>query len=259
MEIEIDITKSVTENAQVYFERAKKLKKKIKGAEEALAKIKKQLEQELKKKDLAEQKHDQSSQKEESKKEWYEKFRWFYSSEGFLCIGGRDATSNEIIIKKHAQKDDIVFHTDMAGSPFFVIKTEGKNPSEATMQEAADATCSFSRAWKMGLATTNVFYVNPDQVTKEPNPGEYLAKGAFVIRGKTNYMRNKINMAIGDLDGKVMAGPFEAVKKHCKKFVVIIQGDDKPSVIAKKVKSKTGGDVDDIIRALPSGGLGVGK
>ena len=29
-------------------------------------------------------------------KEWYEKFRWFYSSEGFLCIGGRDSTTNDI-------------------------------------------------------------------------------------------------------------------------------------------------------------------
>ena len=30
----------------------------------------------------------------------YMKFRWFISSDGFLCLGGRDATSNEIIIKK---------------------------------------------------------------------------------------------------------------------------------------------------------------
>ena len=37
-------------------------------------------------------------------REWFEKFHWFYTSEGFLCIGGRDSTSNEIIIKKHTDK-----------------------------------------------------------------------------------------------------------------------------------------------------------
>ena len=58
----------------------------------------------------------------EIKREWYEKFRWFISSEGFLVIGGRDATSNEIVIKKHADKNDLVFHTDIKGSPFHLSK-----------------------------------------------------------------------------------------------------------------------------------------
>ena len=41
----------------------------------------------------------------------------------------------------------------------------------ATLQEVADATICFSRAWKMGLATTPTFYVRPEQVTKEANQG----------------------------------------------------------------------------------------
>ena len=53
----------------------------------------------------------------QKKREWYEKFHWFFSSEGFLCVGGKDATSNEVIIKKHLEKNDLVLHTDMAGSP----------------------------------------------------------------------------------------------------------------------------------------------
>jgi len=50
----------------------------------------------------------------EINKEWYEKFRWFISSDDFLILGGRDATSNEIVIKKHTEKNDLVFHR-----PFF--------------------------------------------------------------------------------------------------------------------------------------------
>lgn len=260
MKVEIDITKSVTENAQVYFEKAKKLKRKVKGAKETLERVKKQLEEEKQRKDIADEKHEKLNvEKKSVKKEWYEKFRWFVSSEGLLCIGGRDATTNEIVIKKHTDSEDVVLHTDMAGSPFFVIKSDKKSIGEQTIREAADATVSFSRAWKLGLSNSDVFYVKPEQVSKVPNPGEFLPKGAFMIRGKTNYVQNRINVAIGLFDGKVMAGPVEAVKKNCKDYVQIVQGKGKASAIAKKIKSKIGGELDDIIRALPSGGLEIKK
>lgn len=168
----IDLNKSVEQNAAVYYEKAKKAKRKLEGA---LAVVRR-YEQELQK--LERPKPEAKETKKAVKREWFEKYRWFYSSEGFLVIGGRDATTNDMIIKKHAAADDIVFHTDMAGSPFFVIKTEGKKPGNATMQEAADATCSFSRAWKLGLSTQSVFHVAPEQVTKTANTGEYLTKGA---------------------------------------------------------------------------------
>ena len=50
MQIEIDLNKTVEENAGIYFNLAKKAKKKLKGAEEAIKKSKKQLE-ELKKRE----------------------------------------------------------------------------------------------------------------------------------------------------------------------------------------------------------------
>ena len=175
-------------------------------------------------------------------------------------IGGRDATSNEIVIKKHTDADDLVLHTDMAGSPFFVIKSEGRKITETALNEAADAACSFSRAWKMGLQTQSVFYVKPEQVSKTPNPGEYLGRGAFVIRGKTSYIENRINCAIGMTEeGAIMAGPAEAVKKHCKKYVQIEQGDEKTSKTAKQIQHKIGGELDDIIRAMPTGGVKIKK
>jgi len=258
--IELDIKKSVEKNAEVYFEKSKKYKKKIQGALDSLAISKQKLEQ-LKKKQASElEKEANKEQKVERKKQWYEKFRWFLTSDGFLVIGGRDATSNEIVIKKHTDPTDLVFHTDMAGSPFFILKTEGKEPSEIAIKEIADATVSFSKAFKLGMSTQAVFYVTPDQVTKTPNSGEYLTKGAFVIRGKTNYVDNKINVAIGVTeDGALMAGPLEAVEKHCNKFVKIGQGDDKPGKVAKDVQHKIGGELDDIIRALPAGNLRVLK
>jgi len=258
----LDLKKSIEENASDYFEKAKKIKKKLKGAEEALQKSMKKLKQLEAKKEKFIAKEGKEKEFKQRKKEWYEKFRWFFSSDGFLVIGGRDATSNEIVVKKHTDKNDLVLHTDLAGSPFLVIKSEGKKIPESTIKEAADAVCTFSRVWKLGLQTTDVFYVDPDQVSKKTRAGEYMGKGAFMIYGKTNYIDNKVNLAVGiTKDNAVMSGPLEAIKKNCEKYVVLKQGNEKVSSIAKKINYKLGRNLnlDEIIRGLPGGDCQIVK
>ncbi len=248
--IVLDLTKNTNQNAAAYFEKAKKAKKKLEGALDALARSRSRL---AGIRPVA----PRPRPAEKRKALWYEKFRWFFSSEGFLVIGGRDAATNEIVIKKHTEPKDIVFHTDMAGSPFFVVKSQGKKVGRSTLEEAADATASYSRAWKLGLAATQVFYVSPEQVTKKAMSGEYLGRGAFMVYGKTTYMPNKMRLAIGMADNRVMAGPVESVRKHCSKYVKIIQGNEKPSDAAKKIQATIGGGLDEIIRLLPSGGVKI--
>ncbi|MFH0978492.1 MAG: NFACT RNA binding domain-containing protein [Candidatus Woesearchaeota archaeon] len=254
VEIKLDLRKSVEENAGLHFEKAKKLKKKLVGAKATVERVRKELDR-FEKKELAAV----ELPKVDRRKQWFEKFRWFLSSEGFLVVGGRDATTNEIIIKKHTEPEDLVFHTDMSGSPFFVVKADGKQPGVQTLREAADATFSFSRSSKTGMTTSPVFYVTPAQVSRTPNPGESLPKGAFIIRGKTNYIENKFNVAVGIYKGAVMAGPLEAVQKHCEKYLQLIPGEKKPSDIAKMVRKLIGGELDEIIRALPSGNCDLKK
>jgi len=260
LKVILDLTKSIDENAAVYFEKAKKIKKKIQGAERALNENLKKLEDLETKREILISKKSKEDKFKERKHEWYEKFRWFISSEGFLVIGGRDATSNEIVIKKHTEPNDIVFHTDMAGSPFFIIKSDNKPVGDKTKEETADATCTFSRAWKLGLQTTSVFYVNPEQVSKKTKAGEYMGKGAFMIYGKTNYINNRLNLAIGMTKNlQIIAGPLDAVKFNCQKYVELAQGTEKSSTIAKQIRHKIGGSLDEIIRALPSGGFRIKK
>ena len=252
----LDLKKSIEENASDYFEKAKKIKKKIKGAETALKQSIKKLNDLNKKKEKISLEEEKKKAFTERKKEWYEKYRWFISSDNFLVLGGRDVTSNEVLIKKNTDKNDLVLHTDMAGSPFFVIKSDNKKIPESTIKEAADATCTFSRTWKLGLQTTDVFYVKPEQVSKKTKAGEYMGKGALMIYGKTNYIENKVNLAIGiTKDRAIMSGPLEAIIKNCKNFVTLIQGNEKVSSIAKKINHKLGKnlDLDEIIRALPAG------
>ncbi len=257
--IVLDTKKSLAENAEEYFNRAKKARKKMEGALLTLERTRKKAG-ELARQREAKEKEQQEHQEEKRKQQWYEKFRWFISSEGFLVIGGRDAPTNEIIVKKHMEKEDMVFHTDMAGSPFFVIKTEGREPGQITIQEVASATYVFSRAFKLGHLSTQVFWVKPEQVSKEAKAGEFLPRGAFMIRGKTNYVKPEIDVAIGRAkDGAIMCGPRNAVKTNCEKMLELVQGEGKPSDIAKQVRTKLDGVLDEIIRALPSGNVVVKK
>ena len=250
MRMSLDIRKSLEENAASYFEKAKKDKKKIEGAKRVVGEYKKKLStleaEKIEKKTII---------AKPVKRDWFEKFRWFVSSDGFIVIGGRDAATNEIVIKKHTGQDDLVFHTEAPGSPFVVVKKEGKpgNIPEATLQEAATLTAVFSKAWKQGLAALQVFCVKPEQVSKQAKAGEYITKGAFMIYGEKKFYNPSMNYAVGIYQEKVMGGPLSAVQRHCKSFVEISQGDAKLSDVAKLVKKRIGGELDDIIRALPPG------
>ena len=289
----LDVSKSVEANAAVYFEKAKKARRKLEGAKAALQRTQQKLEQLISEADMSKMKMAVESEEKKDaaaraqSREWYEKFRWFISSEGFLCVGGRDATTNEIVVKKHADNADIIFHTELPGSPFFVVKAGsmtllgkaqiesarlgpvaaatwgsiqndgGKEIGRATIEEAAAATASYSRAWKAGLQSADVYYVKPEQVSKQAKAGEYLSKGAFMIYGRKEYVPVKVELAIGiTSDGKIMGGPPAAVMKNCAKYVRLIQGDNKPSDAAKKIiklLSLGGSYVDEIIRAMPAG------
>ncbi len=267
MDLELNLTKSVEENAAQYFESAKKAKKKLAGAQKALEESKRklaQLQQEEQKFWQQEQaRKEEQQRKAERKREWYEKFHWFISSEGFLCIGGKDATSNDIIIKKHLEKDDLVFHTEAAGSPFFLVKEgnkergnlAGKTAGEITLQEAAQATAVYSRAWKLGVSSADVFLVKPEQVSKEAPAGEYLVKGSFMIYGRKTFYHPKLEYAIGLVEGQIIAGPETAVKKQTSNFVIVFPGNEGKGELAKKIKHQLGGgDLDDIQKFLPAGG-----
>lgn len=262
MRLTLNVKKTIEKNAETYFEKAKKAKGKIAGLKIALTRFEAQKEKLQKEQTSVIAKLEkQKPIASDRKREWYEKFRWFYSSEGFLCIGGRDATTNDIVVKKHAEPGDLIFHTEAPGSPFFIIKADNKAIGEATKEETAQAAATFSKGWKLGVTSMEVYHVTPEQVTKEAKAGEFLGKGAFMVIGKRTYYNPTLEIAIGILDdGRIMSGPLPAVKKHCKKYAVIKQGDERPSDIAKKLIHLFGaGTADEIISALPSGEIRIAK
>jgi predicted ribosome quality control (RQC) complex YloA/Tae2 family protein len=218
--------------------------------------------------------------KQQANREWYERYRWFITGDGLLAIGGRDASSNSAIIRKHLTEYDVVFHAEVYGSPFFIIKNAIKSGEmRTTLQEVAQATVSFSRAWKDGLSSADAYWVMPDQIKKGAPTGQYLPKGSFVIEGKRNYIKgSEIRLAVGIMHLSdrylLVCGPVGSIKKKALVFSTLLPGGMDPMNAAKKIKSelvrvaesdshedKSYGladfikntSLDDFIRTIPSG------
>ena len=225
----LNFTKSLEENANEFFENAKKLSKKIE-------RLKKMLKEEIViQKEIKEEK----IEKKERKK-WYEKFRWFISSNGFLVVSGKDVKTNEELIRKYVGKYDLILHADIHGSPFTVIKNEKKViplPPE-TIYEAAQFTASYSRAWALKLGSIHVYYFTPDQIVKTGG----LPKGSFLIKGKRGWLEKiKLRISIGiivnkDFSVSLTYGPPSVVRKRTPYLITLMPGEKTGEELANEIK-----------------------
>ena len=257
IKLPIELKKDINENANLFYEKSKKMKRKIDGAKIAMDNTESKL---LKLKEEEEELEIETPKAIEKKvKEWYERFRWFTSSEGHLVFGGRDSSSNEVIVKKYMEDNDIYFHADAYGAPHVIIK-DGNKASDITLNEAAIFAVSFSSLWKDGYGGGDAYWVTPDQVTKEAPSGEFLKKGSFAIKGKRNYLKSiPIKLSIGiTTDGKIMCGPDAPIQKHTVKSIKIMPGKHKKESFAKRIAViLETDDIDGIVQALPPGGCEI--
>jgi predicted ribosome quality control (RQC) complex YloA/Tae2 family protein len=242
MDMRLDIRKTSTQNADRYYSKSKKAKAKIPGVKQAIDDTKEIIEK-LKERgvEAIELTEEIPEERVIKKREWYEKFRWFFSSDGFLVLGGRDATSNEMLVKRHMETHDIFIHADIHGAPAVIIMTDGKEVPEETIQESFDFAATYSRAWRSGASFLDVYWVKPEQVSKTAEHGEYVTKGAFIIRGKKNTGSGKVEAALGvrmDDEVKLLGGPPEAIAGQSDYYVKITPGRMKSKETALAIKSK---------------------
>src|SRR3989344_3491847 len=80
--------------------------------------------------------------------------------------------------KNYLDKEDLVFHTEARGSPFFLIK----GGDEKLIQFTALVTAAFSKEWKNCKKDIEVMYVKGDQIHKNKN----MNTGTFGVNGKRN-------------------------------------------------------------------------
>ena len=239
----------------------------------SIEKLKKKTEKQLR--DLqnkAENEQDSIQFSEVRKKNWYERYRWFFTSDGNLAIGGRDSSSNSSIIRKHLEKNDIVFHADIFGSPFFILK-DANNIQAASLNEVAHATVCFSRAWRESMYGLSAYWVNPDQIKKAAPSGQFLPKGSFTIDGQRNFVKiSTLKLGLGLIKQEesflLSCGPPEVIKKNSVYYAIIEPTGNEMADTAKKIrlefikmdeKISKQITIDEFIRALPAGKSHISK
>ncbi len=255
----LDINIDVEANARRYYEEAKRARKKLEGVLSALAEAKDEIDGKLK--EGAKAGASRGHMHEPTKRFWFERFRWFISSEGTIVLGGKDAKSNDMLVKKHLSPGDRYAHADIHGAPSVVVKMK-EGVTQRTLHEACEFAVATSKAWNAKIGSAAGYWVLPEQVSKTPQSGEYLAKGAFVIRGKRNYS-NKLEIKLGvgetEVEGsrKIMCAPESAVRERCERFVIIRPGEIDKNEIAKKLANAFEVPIEEIQSILPPGDVQV--
>lgn len=256
--VELRADDGVEVNADRLYREAKRIEEKKQGAEEAIASTRKELEAVKERKAEWEEADeepgaagdDEGDEDDEEYEidwlsrasipirkpdDWYERFRWFHTSTGYLVIGGRNADQNEELVKKYMGNHDRFFHTQAHGGPVTLLKAAGPSESadpvdfsEETLREAARFAVSYSSDWKDGRGAGDAYMVEPDQVSKTPESGEYIEKGSFVIRGDRTYFEDvPCRVAVGvqcEPVTRAIGGPPSAIVERAAAHVTLEPG-----------------------------------
>ncbi|SNZ05974.1 Predicted component of the ribosome quality control (RQC) complex, YloA/Tae2 family, contains fibronectin-binding (FbpA) and DUF814 domains [Natronoarchaeum philippinense] len=268
-DVTLDASEGVEHNADRLYTEAKRIEDKKEGAKAAIEDTREALEDVKQRREEWEARQeagddggdgedDEDDEQEEidwldepsipvrKSEQWYERFRWFHTSDGFLVIGGRNADQNEELVKKYLDRGDRFFHAQAHGGPATILKATGPSESardveipESSEQEAAQFAVSNSSVWKDGKYSGDVYAVDYDQVTKTPESGEYLEKGGFAIRGDREYFRDVgVGAAVGitcEPSTRVIGGPPSAVQEHAETLIQVEPGRYAQGDVAKRI------------------------
>ncbi|MDR0318540.1 MAG: NFACT family protein [Nitrososphaerota archaeon] len=244
----LNLRLSLFDNANEYYERGKRAKQKSAGTLVALEESKRKLVKV--ERELTEAEHIRSLKPAEmiealakrkiEAKEWYEKFRYFTTSDGFLVVAGKDVVTNDILIKKYTLQEDVVFHAEITGSPFVVIKAEGKPITDKALKEAGEYAAAFCRAWRENVGSVDVYWVKVDQLSTSGPSGESVPHGSFFVVGKRNWMRNTslktaVGVTVNEETTCFIGGSVDTVRAKAKSYVVIVPGDYQGKDLLKMV------------------------
>ncbi len=287
--VTLSVENSVHQNAQTYFEQARTLKDKAKGAKVALERTETQAAKEAAKREK-EAAAGRVRIGKRSKRFWFEKHRWGILSDGRLVVGGRDAKGNDTVVRKYLRSTDLYVHADLHGAPSCSLRLhdgletdphpigfrpegvaslkisqefagsieDAQNLPSEIIKEAAQLAICWSRAWGSGSAAATAFHARPTQVSKQTESGESLGRGAFVVRGQRTWYRDvemeiAIGFAIVNNIPIPISGTAEGVSKLCQRWAIIRPGREKKETIANRIAKATGLAQDDVLAALPSG------
>ncbi len=255
--VTLDYTKNIDANASDIYQDSKEIGEKGKHAEEALNQSRAELAK--LEKGLEKQRIANAGKAQPTKQFWFERFKWFFTSEGKLVIAGRDAHTNDGVVKKHLKEKDLYAHTDIHGAPSTILK-DGASATPEELREACQFATAQSKGWFAAVSEGSAYWVYPDQVSKTPNPGEFVPRGAFIIRGKRNYEYHlPMELAVGEIyfqgARKIMCGP-EQCFKDCEKMLIIRPAKNKTRLSGEMAK-RFNVPEEEISRILPPGDIEI--
>lgn len=190
-------------------------------------------------------------------KEFYKKYRWFFTSSGKLVYGGKSAEQNEeivhnLITNKNLKKESenfFISHTKIPGSPFGVIFASPESVNENDLEETAVWTGCFSRAWRHGLKNVEVDIFRKSDIYKRKS----MSIGTFGIKKKIERKKVKLNLVLINQKNILRAVPEKTPKKNQKIFSKIIPGDIKKDKFAEILSERINKEKPEILNALPTG------
>jgi predicted ribosome quality control (RQC) complex YloA/Tae2 family protein len=246
MKIKLKIWLNAQKNAEEYFNKSKEISKKQEGAKKAIENTLVELE-----KAKSQKIQEGEKPKIKRKKEWYEKYHWFFTSEGKLVLAGKDAKQNDILVNKIMKSEDLFFHADIQGAPATIL-IEGRKASENEKKEAAYFAAAYSSAWKKGITNIDVYCVLKEQLLKHLS-GAYVGQGAFVISGKREWF-NSIPLGLALIKENDRLETFPLIhKKEKEAAVIIFPGEKEKGDAAKEIAKLLDLDVEEILLRLPKG------
>jgi len=240
--VSTNFRESINDIARRIYERIKKMEEKVKGAILALNETKKKIkdvDQKLKAMVMEEK-----VSLFEPERRWYHGFRWFFTTNGFLVVAGRDAQTNEVLLRKYMEKDDIVLHAEIPGGAVVLIKDAKNRVKKEDIMEAAIYAASYSKAWDVGLGATDVFMTFPEHISFSPPSGMYLRKGAFMVKKKELIRNVSLEVAIGikvyeknsALGVAIISCPRENAMMQTDKYILIRPGKKDKNEIAREIR-----------------------
>jgi predicted ribosome quality control (RQC) complex YloA/Tae2 family protein len=243
--LRLEVKKDMVQNGARYYDEAKKLRGKADGAEAAMGRMSAE---------RAKGSRRRVKRRSFQKDFWYERYRWCLTTGGHMVLGGRDRRTNESLVRKHLKDGDLYVHADIHGAPSCILKG-GAAAEDDDRHQACAFAAIYSKAWTSGLGSVPAYWVTPDQVSRTPESGEYLPKGAFIVRGKRN-LHHHLGMVLGignvEIEGKtkVMAGPPECVSALTDAYSVLEPGDT-PKEKVSKLTDLLSASAEEVMRAIP--------
>lgn len=187
--VDIDLGLSAFANARLYFDSKKiavsKQSKVEKSAGMALKNAEKKIQRDLQQT----LKNETDALKAIRAKFWFEKYFWFVTTDGYLCLAGRDDSQTDMIYYRHFSDDDYFVSADLDGSlkVFILNPFVGEDVSPSTLFQAGIFALLTSTAWN-GKVSSSAWWLKGSDVTKKEFDGSLLEAGRFNYKEKKNYM-----------------------------------------------------------------------